>query len=129
MNNIITPQKLAHDVLKAYEQQDGTITKIEFHNACNVRSRQRVSLDGVIDISLLMHYEYKTAAPYRITLQIHQNTWRIKSEGYIDEVNIEYSHETHKAPTTFMILKSWADLFVDEILKLKTVEGHGFLVD
>lgn len=129
MNNIITPQQLAHDVLKAYEQQDGTITKVEFHNACNVRSRQRVSLDGVIDITLLMHYEFKTAAPYRITMQVHQGSWRIKSEGYLDEVNIEYNNETHKAPTTFMILKSWADLFVDEVLKLKTVEGHGFIVD
>jgi len=129
MTNIITPQKLAEDVLRAYEMEGGLITRFEFHNTSNFRSKHRISIDGTIDVYLIMHYEYRTAAQYRITLQVWEDKWSIKSDGYLDEVNIEYSNETHKAPTTFMILKSWAELFVDEVLKLKTAEGHGFIVD
>jgi hypothetical protein len=129
MSNMITPQQLAQDVLRAYERQDGMITKVEFHNASNFRSKRRVNIDGTIDVYLIMHYEYRTAAQYRITLQVWDDKWQIKSEGFLDEVNIEYNNDTHKAPTTFMILKSWAELFVDEVLRLKTVEGHGFIAD
>jgi hypothetical protein len=129
MNNVITPQQLAQDVLRAYEQQDGMITKVEFHNSSNFRSRHRVGIDGNIDIYLMMHYEWITPAQYRITLQVWDGKWQIKSEGFLDEVNIEYNNDTHKVPTTFMILKSWAELFVDEVLRLKTVEGHGFIAD
>lgn len=128
MNNIIEPHILATQVLRAYSKHE-EITNIEFHNDFNMRSKQRCNINGTINIMLVMHYERMTNAVYRLNLSIHDKTWRIKSDGHIKDVNVAYDQSCPDCQPTYMMMRMYAETFVDTVLKLKTVEGHGFLVD
>jgi hypothetical protein len=128
MNNLIAPSLLATNVLKAYEFQYDTITNVEFFITENGRTKHRATINGNITVDLYMHYEVMTAAHFKITINVYNNTWTLKTNGYLDEVNVEYTNETIKDTYDYLDLKEWINNFVDTVYQAKCVEKHGFVI-
>jgi hypothetical protein len=125
---IISAPKLARNVIQAYEVAGGLITGVEFHNSENGRTKSRININGVIEVKLWMQYERMTPALFSIYINIHDGIWMLRTQGYLDEVNVEYDSNTTDQEYTFMQLKEWANDFVDTVYQLKAAEVHGFVV-
>jgi hypothetical protein len=126
--DIINGHKLARDVIKAYETAGGIITGVEFHNSENGRTKSRININGCFEVKLWMQYERMTPALFSIYINIHDNTWILRTHGYLDEVNVEYDSQTTSQEYTFNQLKEWVNDFVSTVYQLKAAEVHGFVI-
>jgi hypothetical protein len=125
---IIAPSLLARNVIKAYELANTQIVNVEFHNTENGRSKHRSIINGTLEVRLHMHYEHMSSAVYNVMIQIHDGKWVLTTNGYLDEVNVEYSNETVTLTYDYLDLKEWINNFVGTVYQLKVAEVHGFVV-
>jgi hypothetical protein len=126
---IINASELARKVIKAYEMADALITGVEFHNSENGRSKHRITINGVLEVRLYMHYERMSPAVYNIYIQVHDNKWSLTTHGYLDEVNVEYSNANTSIDYDYQDLKEWVNNFVFTVYQLKVAEVHGIVAD
>jgi hypothetical protein len=124
---IISAHELARNVIKAYEIADALITGVEFHNSENGTSKHRVTINGVLEVRLSMHYERMYPAVYNIYIQVQDNKWTLTTSGYLDEVNVEYSSTNTDLTYNYLDLKEWVNDFVATVYQLKVAEVHGIV--
>jgi hypothetical protein len=126
---IISASELARQVIKTYEQGDGElITGIEFHNSENGRTKHRININGTLETKLYMQHERMSPAMYGIYITIYDGAWTLRTQGYYDEVNVEYTSTNTEMQYTFMQLREWMSDFVETVYQLKAAEVHGIVV-
>lgn len=126
--SIINPSMYAHEVIKTYERASDLVTGIEFHNSENGRTKHRITINGTLEAKLFMQFERMTPALFSIYISIYDGKWILRTHGYLDEINIEYTSSTTEQEYTFMQLKEWINDFVDTVYQLKATEVHGIVV-
>jgi hypothetical protein len=126
---IISACELARNVIKTYEKAAGElITGVEFHNSENGRTKHRININGTLEVKLYLQHERMTPALFSIYVSIHDGQWILRTVGYLDEVNVEYTSSLTEQIYTFMQLKEWINDFVDTVYQLKAAEVHGIVV-
>ena len=126
---IISAHELARNVLKTYEQNAGElITGIEFHNSENGRTKHRLVINGSLEAKLWMQHERMTPALFAIYISIYDGQWLLRTHGYLDEVNVEFTSKTTETQYTFMELREWMSDFVEAVYQLKAAEVHGIVI-
>jgi hypothetical protein len=75
-----------------------------------------------------MQHEYMSPALFSIYITIYDGVWTLRTQGYYDEVNVEYTSATTEIIYTFLHLKEWINEFTNTVCQIKAAEVHGIVV-